>query len=120
MNAPWETGGEFAALTEVIFNSLRPPAKVICRGTEGAGILGWTGAPAARQTVHPGEEVLFEPPQQLQHHKVFNSKFTFYQEQKKYIGPSMYRSTALFTINTDYLSFICETVSTALRKHQTV
>lgn len=83
MLQPWEPGGEFAALTEVILHSLRSPAEVIRRRTEGAAVLGRAGAAAARQAVHPGEEVLLEPPQQLQHQEVFNSKFTFYQREKE-------------------------------------
>lgn len=99
MLQPWETGREFAALTEVILNSLRPPVEVICGWSEGAGVLGRTGTAAARQAVHPGEEVLLEPPQQLQHQEVFHSKFTVYQREKEMnCSVYIYRYTRSFTI----------------------
>lgn len=110
MLQPWETGGEFAALTEVILNSLRPPAEVICGRTEGASVLGRTGTAAARQAVHPGEKVLLEPPQQLQHQEVFDSKFTFCRREEE-----IYWS---FYISIPTSQFICGTRCTAKRKHE--
>lgn len=79
-----------AALTVVVLDPLGPPAVVISGRTEGAGILGRATAAAAGQTVYPGEEVLFEPSEQLHHQKVFYSEFTFYKEQSKLLSSSDY------------------------------
>lgn len=83
----------------MVLHSLGAPADVIGGGTEGAGILGCASAAAAGQTVYPGEEVLFEPSEQLQHQEVFYSKFTFYKEQSKSVGPSGSRTPSMIQIN---------------------
>ena len=70
----------------MVLNSISSPTEVIIAGTEGAGILGRTSTAAAGQTVHPGKEVLFEPPEQLQHQEVFNSNFTFYKHESKAVA----------------------------------
>lgn len=85
---PGEPGGELAALTVVVLHSLGPPTEVIGGWTEGAGVPGRASAAAAGQTVHPGEEVLFEPSKQLQHQEVFYSKFTFYKQEGESVGLS--------------------------------
>lgn len=82
-HTPGESGGNLAALTIVVFHSLRSPAEVIAAGTEGGAVLGRTSAASAGQAVHPGEEVVFEPPEQFQHQEVFYSKFTFYTQDSK-------------------------------------
>lgn len=79
-DTPGESGGELAALAEVVLHPLSPPAEVICGGTKGAVILGGAPTAAAGQTVDPGEEGLLEPLEQLQHQEVFYSKFTLYKE----------------------------------------
>lgn len=76
---PGESGGELAALTEVVLHPLGPPAEVVSGGTQGALILGRAPAAAAGQTVDPGEEVLLEPSEQLQHQEVFYPKSTIYK-----------------------------------------
>lgn len=80
---PGESGGEPAALTVVVLHSLGSPAEVVGGGSEGAGVLSRASTAAAGQTVHPGEEVLFEPSEQLQHQEVLYSKFTSYKTGKQ-------------------------------------
>lgn len=83
LHTPGESGGELAALTVVVLYSLGSPADVIGGGTKGPGVHGRAFALAAGQTVHPGEEVLLEPSEQLQHQEVFHSKFTFCKKESK-------------------------------------
>lgn len=85
---PGEPGGEPAALTVVVLHPLGSPAEVLGGGTEGAGVLGAALAAAAGQRVHPGEEVLFEPSEQLQHQELFYSQFTFYRQERESVSPS--------------------------------
>lgn len=74
MDPPGESGRELTGLAEMIFHSLSPPVEVIGAGAEGAGVLGGASAAATRQRVHPGEEVQFEPAEQLQHQEIFCSQ----------------------------------------------
>lgn len=74
MDPPGESGGEPTALAEMIFHSLSSPVEVVGGGAEGASVLGGASTVAARQTVHPGEEALFEPAKQLQYQEVFCSQ----------------------------------------------
>ncbi len=95
---PGESGGELAALTEVVLHSLGSPAEVIGGWTEGAGVLRRASTAAAGKTVHPGEEVLLEPSEQLQHQEVFYSKFTLYKQEGKSAGPSEAPFTGMNTV----------------------
>lgn len=83
---PWESRRDLAALAVVVLHPLSSPAEVITAGAERAAVLCRPSTAAAWQTVHPGEEVLFEPPEQLQHQEVFYSKFTVYKQESKHKG----------------------------------
>lgn len=77
LHSPGESGGNPAALTIVVFHSLGSPVEVIGARTERGSVLSLSSTEVAGQMVHPGEEVIFEPPEQFQHQEVFYSNFTF-------------------------------------------
>lgn len=79
---PWESGGEVAGAAVVVLHTTSIPAQVVCRRWEGTGGLCFTSAMATRQSIHPGEELLLKPLQQLQQEHILLSKTTIYMEKQ--------------------------------------